>query len=184
MLKTASAPAPAVLQRVARRGTPRRATVAASAAGFQSPAVKELRRLLSSPGIHLVRRDEQRARNAVRATAASASTRDPATAADARVFVQGPCAHDGLSARLIERAGFPFLFMSGFCVSASRLGAPDAGLISYGEMVDEGSLICAATKLPVIGDGDTGYLLPCILSAEAACTDACVFALGCRPPDC
>jgi len=41
-------------------------------------------------------------------------------------------------------------------VSASRLGAPDAGLMSYGEMVEEGALICAATKLPVIGDGDTG----------------------------
>ena len=69
----------------------------------------------------------------------------------------GPCAHDGLSARLIERAGFSFMFMSGFCVSATRLGAPDAGLISYGEMVSEGSLICQATRLPVIGDGDTGY---------------------------
>lgn len=43
---------------------------------------------------------------------------------------QGPCAHDGLSARLIERAGFKFMFMSGFCVSASQLGMPDAGLMS------------------------------------------------------
>ena len=50
---------------------------------------------------------------------------------------QGPCCHDGLSARLIERAGFPFAFMSGFCVSAARLGAPDAGLISFAEMVDQ-----------------------------------------------
>jgi len=68
-----------------------------------------------------------------------------------------PCCFDGLSARLIERAGFALSFMSGFGVSAARLGAPDAGLISYGEMVDTGRAICDATRLPVIGDGDTGY---------------------------
>jgi 2-methylisocitrate lyase-like PEP mutase family enzyme len=58
---------------------------------------------------------------------------------------------------MIERAGFPFTFMSGFAVSASRIGAPDQGLISYGEMVDQGRNICAAVSFPVIGDGDTGY---------------------------
>lgn len=68
-----------------------------------------------------------------------------------------PCCFDGLSARLIEAAGFPVTFMSGFAVSAARLGAPDTGLISYGEMVDQGRSVCAATGLPVIGDGDTGY---------------------------
>jgi 2-methylisocitrate lyase-like PEP mutase family enzyme len=47
--------------------------------------------------------------------------------------------------------------MSGFAVSASRLGLPDTGLISYGEMVDQGRFICAATTIPVLGDGDTGY---------------------------
>lgn len=64
---------------------------------------------------------------------------------------------DGLSATLIERAGYPLTFMSGFSVSAARLGMPDTGLISYGEMVDQGRSICQATSLPVIGDGDTGY---------------------------
>jgi 2-methylisocitrate lyase-like PEP mutase family enzyme len=68
-----------------------------------------------------------------------------------------PCCFDGLSARLIEEAGFELTFMSGFGVSAARLGAPDTGLISYGEMLDQGRNICAATRLPVIGDGDTGY---------------------------
>ena len=67
------------------------------------------------------------------------------------------CCWDALSAQLIEEAGFPFTFMSGFAVSASRIGAPDRGLISYGEMVDQGRHICAATSFPVIGDGDTGY---------------------------
>jgi len=68
-----------------------------------------------------------------------------------------PGCFDALSARLIERAGFPAAFMGGFAVSASRLGALDTGLISYGEMVDQGRDICAAVDIPVIGDGDTGY---------------------------
>jgi 2-methylisocitrate lyase-like PEP mutase family enzyme len=68
-----------------------------------------------------------------------------------------PCCFDAHSARLIERAGFELTFMSGFAVSASRIGLPDTGLISYGEMVDQGRNICAAVDIPVIGDGDTGY---------------------------
>ncbi|MEI2386386.1 isocitrate lyase/PEP mutase family protein [Breoghania sp. JC706] len=68
-----------------------------------------------------------------------------------------PCCFDGLSARLIGAAGFDLTFMSGFAVSAARIGAPDTGLISYGEMVDTARNIAAATSIPVIGDGDTGY---------------------------
>ena len=68
-----------------------------------------------------------------------------------------PCCFDALSARLIERAGFPLTFMSGFAVAASRLGLPDTGLISYGEVVDQGRNICDAVSIPVIGDADTGY---------------------------
>jgi len=68
-----------------------------------------------------------------------------------------PCCFDALSARLIEQANFPLTFMSGFAVSAARLASPDTGLISYGEMVDQGRDICSAVSIPVIGDGDTGY---------------------------
>jgi 2-methylisocitrate lyase-like PEP mutase family enzyme len=68
-----------------------------------------------------------------------------------------PCCFDALSARLIEQAGLPLTFMSGFAVSAARLGLPDTGLISYGEMVAQGRDICGAVQIPVIGDGDTGY---------------------------
>jgi 2-methylisocitrate lyase-like PEP mutase family enzyme len=68
-----------------------------------------------------------------------------------------PCCFDAISARLIERAGFPLTFMSGFAVSGARLGAPDTGLISYGEMLDQGRNICEAVSIPVIGDADTGY---------------------------
>jgi 2-methylisocitrate lyase-like PEP mutase family enzyme len=68
-----------------------------------------------------------------------------------------PCCFDALSAKLIEAAGFPLTFMSGFAVAATRLGLPDTGLISYGEMLDQGRTICEAVKIPVIGDGDTGH---------------------------
>ncbi len=68
-----------------------------------------------------------------------------------------PCCFDGLSAKLIEQAGFELSFMSGFAVSAARLGLPDTGLISYGEMVDQGRNICSSVSIPVMGDGDTGY---------------------------
>ncbi len=72
-------------------------------------------------------------------------------------FLTMPCCFDALSARLVEEAGFPLSFMSGFAVSAARLGLPDTGLISYGEMLDQGRDICAAVDIPVFGDADTGY---------------------------
>jgi 2-methylisocitrate lyase-like PEP mutase family enzyme len=68
-----------------------------------------------------------------------------------------PGCHDAMSARLIEEAGFELGFMSGFAVSASRLAMPDTGLISYAELVDQGSNICRAVSIPMIGDGDTGF---------------------------
>ncbi len=68
-----------------------------------------------------------------------------------------PCCFDALSARLIERAGFPLTFMSGFAVAAARLARPDTGLLSYSEMLDQGRSILEAVSIPVIGDGDTGY---------------------------
>lgn len=68
-----------------------------------------------------------------------------------------PCCFDALSARLIEKSGFKLTFMSGFGVSASRVGAPDTGLISYGEIIDQGRNICENIRIPVLGDADTGY---------------------------
>ncbi|WP_136798871.1 MULTISPECIES: isocitrate lyase/PEP mutase family protein [Desulfosediminicola] len=68
-----------------------------------------------------------------------------------------PCCHDALSARIIERAGFPITFMSGFAVSANRLAMPDTGLISFGEMVDQLRTITSGVSIPVLADGDTGY---------------------------
>ncbi|KAM5569994.1 hypothetical protein ABKV19_017164 [Rosa sericea] len=70
---------------------------------------------------------------------------------------QGPACFDGLSAKLVERAGFHYCFTSGFSISAARLGLPDTGFLSYGEMVDQGQQITQAVSIPVIGDGDNGY---------------------------
>ena len=72
-------------------------------------------------------------------------------------FLIMPCCYDALSAKLIQDSGFSFTFMSGFAVSAARLGLPDTGLISYGEMVDQLRNICSISRIPVIADGDTGY---------------------------
>ncbi len=68
-----------------------------------------------------------------------------------------PCCHDALSALLIEQQGFPLTFMSGFAASASHIGAPDLGLMSYAEVRDCACNITAAVKFPVIVDADTGY---------------------------
>ena len=68
-----------------------------------------------------------------------------------------PGCYDGLSAVLVERAGFPAAYLTGFGLSASLLGAPDLGLLSQSEMADACRRVCAATSLPVIADADTGY---------------------------
>ena len=68
-----------------------------------------------------------------------------------------PCCFDALSAKLIEQAGFGLTFMSGFATSASRIGAPDLGLMSYAEVVDQARNVTEACAIPLIADGDTGY---------------------------
>ena len=68
-----------------------------------------------------------------------------------------PGCHDAMSARLCEQAGFKTAFMSGFAVSAVRLGLPDTGLISFAELVDQGRNLCNAVSIPIWGDGDTGF---------------------------
>lgn len=71
--------------------------------------------------------------------------------------VLAPGAYDALSARLIEEAGFPAVYMTGFGTSASLLGRPDVGLLTMPEMVDNARRIVEAVGVPVIADADTGY---------------------------
>jgi 2-methylisocitrate lyase-like PEP mutase family enzyme len=77
--------------------------------------------------------------------------------AEAQIAVMPGC-FDALSAKLVADAGFRVTFMSGFAVSAARLGLPDTGLISFTEMLDSlRNCAAAAAAIPLIGDGDTGY---------------------------
>lgn len=71
--------------------------------------------------------------------------------------VQAPGVYDALGARLVQEAGFPAVYMSGFGASAGLLGRPDVGLLSGAEMVENARRIAAAVSLPVIADADTGY---------------------------
>jgi 2-methylisocitrate lyase-like PEP mutase family enzyme len=68
-----------------------------------------------------------------------------------------PGAYDALSARLIEQAGFRAVYMTGFGASASLLGRPDVGLLSFAEMVDHARRLVQAVDVPVIADADDGY---------------------------
>ena len=72
-------------------------------------------------------------------------------------FISAPGVFDPLSARVAEQSGANALYMTGYGVSASLLGRPDAGLVSYREMVDRVRAICEVTTVPLIADGDTGF---------------------------
>jgi 2-methylisocitrate lyase-like PEP mutase family enzyme len=90
-------------------------------------------------------------------TAVSAAQKLREVLAEPDVTVMPGC-FDALSAKLVADAGFKATFMSGFAASAARLGLPDTGLISFAEMLDSLRNCCsAAGKVPLIGDGDTGY---------------------------
>jgi carboxyvinyl-carboxyphosphonate phosphorylmutase len=71
--------------------------------------------------------------------------------------VVAPGAYDALSARLVEEAGFPAVYMTGFGTAASLLGRPDIGLVTGSEMVDNARRISGCVAIPVLADADTGY---------------------------
>ncbi|MEX1306351.1 MAG: isocitrate lyase/PEP mutase family protein [Rhodovibrionaceae bacterium] len=68
-----------------------------------------------------------------------------------------PGAHDALSAKLIEQAGFSAFCVGGFPLVGSRYGLPDIGLVGLGEMAAGMRDILQATSLPALIDGDHGY---------------------------
>ena len=68
-----------------------------------------------------------------------------------------PGVYDALSAKLVERAGFPLTFVSGYSVAATQLGLPDLGYLTQTEMVATAKRVCAAVTIPIIIDADTGY---------------------------
>jgi 2-methylisocitrate lyase-like PEP mutase family enzyme len=67
-----------------------------------------------------------------------------------------PGCFDGLSARLVEEAGFEAAYLSGGAVARS-MGIPDIGLVTMSETIERAAQVVSAVKLPVIADADTGY---------------------------
>lgn len=78
-------------------------------------------------------------------------------AAMARGIVMAPGAPDALTARMVERAGFPAVYMTGLGATAVRLGMPDLGLLTQTEMAEHARSMTRAVSIPVIADADTGY---------------------------
>jgi 2,3-dimethylmalate lyase len=68
-----------------------------------------------------------------------------------------PGAHDAISARLIELAGFKAYFIGGFPLVGARFGVPDIGLLALGEIGAGIRDTMAASNLPVLVDADNGY---------------------------
>ena len=66
-------------------------------------------------------------------------------------------AHDALTAKIIEKAGFKVVFLSGFGFEASLLGKPDIGLLTMSEVVDHAHNIAEAVEIPVLADAESGY---------------------------
>jgi len=71
-------------------------------------------------------------------------------------FLVAPGAYDGLTARLVEQAGFGLVYMTG-AGTAAACGYPDYGLVTMTEMVDNAARMAAALSVPLIADADTGY---------------------------
>ena len=72
-------------------------------------------------------------------------------------IIMAPGAYDCLTAKLIETAGFPAVYMTGAGTSVARLGYPDLALATMTEMLDNASQIASVVDIPVIADADTGY---------------------------
>lgn len=72
-------------------------------------------------------------------------------------ILQLPCCHDGLSAKVLEQAGFKAIAAAGYGLSGSLLGMPDMGLLTGSEMIAQYKNICDAVNVPVFVDIDTGF---------------------------
>jgi 2-methylisocitrate lyase-like PEP mutase family enzyme len=67
-----------------------------------------------------------------------------------------PGCFDGLSARLVQEAGFEAAYLSGGAVARS-MGIPDIGLVTMSESIERAAQVVSAIKIPIIADADTGY---------------------------
>ena len=72
-------------------------------------------------------------------------------------IIMAPGAYDCLTAKIIQQAGFPAVYMTGAGTSVAQLGYPDLALATMTEMVSNAANIAEAVDVPVIADADTGY---------------------------
>lgn len=72
-------------------------------------------------------------------------------------LIAAPGAYDALSARVIEQAGYPLVYITGLGNEASDLGFPDLGLTSATEIVRRAANIVQCVDSPVVCDADTGF---------------------------
>ena len=72
-------------------------------------------------------------------------------------FITAPGVFDMISTLVADRMGFSALYVTGYGVSASHLGLPDAGIMTYTDMESRVRRICEGSSPPVIADADTGY---------------------------
>ncbi len=76
---------------------------------------------------------------------------------DAGETVIAPGVYDGFSAMVARSAGVDAVYVSGYCVAASRWGLPDAGIIGMREMLEGIEVVASLVGVPIIADADTGY---------------------------
>jgi 2,3-dimethylmalate lyase len=76
---------------------------------------------------------------------------------DAGEFVVAPGVFEMFSAKIADRLGFKALYMTGYGISVSHLGQPDAGLATFTDMAGRARIIAEGTTTPLIADADTGY---------------------------
>src|SRR6185503_9693941 len=72
-------------------------------------------------------------------------------------LIVAPGVFEMFSARIADQMGFKALYMTGYGISASYLGQPDAGLVTYTDMTSRARTIAEGTTTPLIADADTGF---------------------------
>lgn len=72
-------------------------------------------------------------------------------------LIVAPGVFDMMSVLVANRVGFDAVYASGYWLTASYLGLPDAGLATYTDMLNRVSAVCEHAQSPVIADADTGY---------------------------
>jgi len=72
-------------------------------------------------------------------------------------FFVVPGLQDMIATAVANKVGFDIVYGSGYWLTASSLGLPDAGLASYTQMLDRMATLVASSNAAVIADGDTGY---------------------------